>query len=132
MALYFLYLAFLRLFQLLRLQGNDATDLAVEVVMLRRVASVLRREVARPALRPFRSRPASPARTVALVVRLTKKKPNWGYRRIQEELATMDHDRPIERLGHLEAPRHRARGLVTPTKQTRSLRPKIAGAVVPI
>ncbi|MGO8871298.1 MAG: hypothetical protein ACLQPH_07820, partial [Acidimicrobiales bacterium] len=52
MALSFLYLAFLRILQLLRLQRFDDTDLAIEVVMLRHDMAVLRRQVARPALRP--------------------------------------------------------------------------------
>ncbi|MGO8869891.1 MAG: helix-turn-helix domain-containing protein [Acidimicrobiales bacterium] len=52
MALSFLYLAFLRTLQLLRLQRSDDTDLAIEVVMLRHDVAVLRRQVARPAVRP--------------------------------------------------------------------------------
>ncbi len=51
MALSFLYLAFV-LLQLLRLFGRDHGELAVEVVMLRHEVAVLRRQVARPALRP--------------------------------------------------------------------------------
>ena len=52
MALSFLYLAFLRTIQILRLQRSDDSDLAIEVVMLRHEVAVLRRQVARPALRP--------------------------------------------------------------------------------
>ena len=52
MALSFLYLAFLRVLELLRLQRCDAADLAIEVVVLRHEAAVLRRQVTRPALRP--------------------------------------------------------------------------------
>ena len=52
MALSFLYVAFLRMLQLLRLGQSDNTELAVEVVMLRHEVAVLRRQVARPSLRP--------------------------------------------------------------------------------
>ena len=52
MALSFLYVAFLRTIQILRLQRSDDSDLAIEVVMLRHEVAVLRRQVARPALRP--------------------------------------------------------------------------------
>jgi putative transposase len=52
MALSFLYLAFLRLLQLLRLSRSGQQDLVVEVVVLRHEVAVLRRQVARPALRP--------------------------------------------------------------------------------
>ena len=134
MALSFLYLAFVRVLQLFRLCRMDRQELAIEVVMLRHEVSVLRRKVARPALRaadrallaglsrflrrerrgrlfvrpetflrwhrdlvrrrwtyPRRrsGRPAVPAGTVELVIRLAKENPNWGYRRIHGELATM-------------------------------------------
>jgi transposase InsO family protein len=52
MALSFLYLAFVRILQLLRLSRRDSGDLAIEVVMLRHEVAVLRRQVARPDLRP--------------------------------------------------------------------------------
>lgn len=52
MALSFLYLAFLRTLWLVRLRRGDADDLAIEVVVLRHEVAVLRRQVARPALRP--------------------------------------------------------------------------------
>ena len=52
MALSFLYIAFVRLLQLLRLSRRREEDLAIEVVMLRHEVAVLRRQVARPALRP--------------------------------------------------------------------------------
>ena len=52
MALSFLYEAFVRVLQLCRLCRNEPQELASEVVMLRHEVSVLRREVARPALRP--------------------------------------------------------------------------------
>ncbi|MGO8872609.1 MAG: integrase core domain-containing protein [Acidimicrobiales bacterium] len=52
MALSFFYLAFLRTMQILRQQRSDDTDLAIEVVMLRLEVAVLRRQAARPALRP--------------------------------------------------------------------------------
>ena len=52
MALSFLYLAFVRLLQLVLLGHRDNEELAVEVVMLRHEVAVLRRQVARPALRP--------------------------------------------------------------------------------
>ena len=101
--------------------------------MLRHEVTVLRRQVARPALEPpdrailaglarllsrvraagtfvqpetllrwhrdlvarrwvyprRQGRPSLPAGTVALIVRLAGENPNWGYRRIQGELATM-------------------------------------------
>ena len=52
MALSFLYLAFVRTLQLFRLARGDSDELAIEVVMLRHEVAVLRRQVARPALRP--------------------------------------------------------------------------------
>ncbi len=52
MALSFLYVAFVRVLQLLRLFCLDNEELAIEVVMLRHEAAVLGRGVARPALRP--------------------------------------------------------------------------------
>ena len=51
-ALSFLYLAFVRILQLLRLSRRDGGDLAIEVVVLRHEVAVLRRQVDRPALRP--------------------------------------------------------------------------------
>ena len=53
MALSFLYLAFVRIIQLLRLSRRDCSDLTIEVVMLRHEVAVLRRQVVRPALRPL-------------------------------------------------------------------------------
>jgi len=52
MALSFLYLAFTRILQLVRLSQRDWDELAIEVVMLRHEVTVLRRQVVRPALRP--------------------------------------------------------------------------------
>ena len=133
MALSFLYLAFCRVLQLIRLIGRRDTDLAVEVVMLRHEVAVLRRQVQRLALAPADravlaglarlltrrrlghlfvqaatllgwqrdlvakhwtypharpGRPAIPKRTTDLVLRFAKENPQWGYRRIHDELAT--------------------------------------------
>jgi putative transposase len=52
MALSFLYVAFTRILQLVRLSRRDNNELAIEVVMLRHKVAVLRRQVVRPALRP--------------------------------------------------------------------------------
>jgi putative transposase len=52
MALSFLYLAFIRILQLVRLRRRDGDELAIEVVMLRHEVAVLRRQVVRPDLRP--------------------------------------------------------------------------------
>jgi len=133
MALSFLYLAFTRILQLVRLGQRDGDELAIEVVMLRHEVAVLRRQVVRPALRPSDrallaglgrlldrrrgrrffvqpetlllwhrdlvrrnwtyahrpGRPSIPAGTVAIILRLARENPTWGYRRIQGELATM-------------------------------------------
>ena len=134
MTLSFLYWAFCRILQLIRLIGRSDTDLAIEVVMLRHEVAVLRRQVHRPALQsadravmaglagllprrrlgrcfvrpetllrwhralvtkrwtyPHRrpGRPGIAKGTTALVVRLAKENPTWGYRRIHGELATM-------------------------------------------
>ena len=134
MTLSFLYRAFCRVLQFIRLIGRSDTDLAIEVVMLRHEVAVLRRQVHRPALEPadravlaglprllprqrlvrFFVQPAtllgwhrdlianrwtypmagpvdlaSPKGTTALVLRLAKDNPTWGYRRIHGELATM-------------------------------------------
>jgi len=45
MALSFVYLAFVRILQLVRLGRRDSDELAVEVVMLRRQVAVLPRQV---------------------------------------------------------------------------------------
>ncbi len=134
MALSFLYRAFCRVLQLVRLIGRRDTDLAIEVVLLRHEVAVLRRQVQRPALElPDRAvlaglarllprrrlgrffvqpatllrwhrdlvaqrwtyphgrpgRPSTARGTTALVLRLAKENPTWGYRRIHGELATM-------------------------------------------
>src|SRR5664280_2761284 len=133
MALSFLYLAFTKILQLVRLSRRDGDELAIEVVMLRHEVAVLRRQVVRPALRPSDrallaglgrlldrgrrrqffvqpetllrwhrdlirrkwtyarrpGRPSIPAGTVAIILRLARENPTWGYRRIQGELATM-------------------------------------------
>src|SRR5664280_1175947 len=52
MALSFLYLAFTRILQLVRLSWRNGDELAIEVVMLRHEVAVLRRQVVRPALEP--------------------------------------------------------------------------------
>jgi putative transposase len=133
-ALSFLYIAFVRLLQLVRLSRNGQDELTIEIVMLRHEVAVLRRQVARPALQPADravlaglsrllsiarrgrffiqpetllrwhrelvrrkwtyshrrpGRPAIPAGTVSLVLRLARENPTWGYRRIHGELATM-------------------------------------------
>jgi len=129
----FLYLAFVRVVQLVCLFGRSRNDLAIEIVILRHEVAVLRRQVDRPALRPAdrallaglsrlltrarqrgffvqpatllrwhrdlirrrwtyphrrSGRPTVPA-AAALVVRLARENPTWGYRRICGELATM-------------------------------------------
>jgi putative transposase len=134
MALSFLYRAFVRVVQLVRLSCRKDSTLAVEVVMLRHEVAVLRRQVHGPALQPADravlaglwrllprlhqgrifvqpdtllrwhrdlvakcwtyphgrpGRPAGPGGTTALILRLAKENPSWGYRRIQGELATM-------------------------------------------
>ena len=52
MALSFLYLAFVRVVQLVRLSCRTQNDLAIEIVVLRHEVAVLRRQVHRPALEP--------------------------------------------------------------------------------
>jgi transposase InsO family protein len=52
MALSFLYIAFVRILELIRLCRSGCDDLAIEVVILRHEVAVLRRQVNRPALRP--------------------------------------------------------------------------------
>ncbi len=52
MALSFLYQAFCRLLAILRRIGRERSDLAVEIAMLRHEVSLLRRQIARPALHP--------------------------------------------------------------------------------
>ncbi|HET9731998.1 MAG TPA: integrase core domain-containing protein [Acidimicrobiales bacterium] len=134
MTLSFLYRAFCRVLQLIRLVFRRDTDLAIEVVILRHEVAVLRRQVHRPALELAdravlaglarllprhrlghffvqpetllrwhrdlvakrwtypHSRPGRPGiakGTTALVLRLAKENPTWGYRRIHGELATM-------------------------------------------
>jgi len=59
----FLYRAFCRVLQLVRLARRSDTDLAIEVVMLRHEVAVLRRQVHRPMLQPAdRAVPAGLAR----------------------------------------------------------------------
>src|SRR5664279_446972 len=132
MALSFLYLAFTRILQLVRLGRRDSDELAIEIVMLRHEVAVLCRQVVRLSLRPSdrallaglgrlldrrrrgrffvqpdtllrwhrdlvrrkwtqrrrSGRPSITAGTVAIIVRLARENPTWGYRRIQGELAT--------------------------------------------
>jgi len=52
MALSFVYLAFVRILQLVLLGRRDSDELAVEIVILRHEVAVLRRQVVRPVLRP--------------------------------------------------------------------------------
>lgn len=52
MALFFLYIAFVRTLQLVRLSRGEQQDLTIEIVMLRHEVAVLRRQVARAALQP--------------------------------------------------------------------------------
>jgi putative transposase len=52
MTLSFLYRAFCRVLQLIRLTVREEADLAAEVVVLRHEVAVLRRQVHRPALEP--------------------------------------------------------------------------------
>ena len=130
----FLYRAFCRVLQLVRLARRSDTDLAIEVVMLRHEVAVLRRQVHRPMLQPAdravlaglarllprqrlgrlfvqpatllrwhralvakrwtypHGRPGRPAiakGTTALILRLAKENPTWGYRRIHGELLTL-------------------------------------------
>ncbi|MGO8871674.1 MAG: hypothetical protein ACLQPH_09800 [Acidimicrobiales bacterium] len=59
LSFFYWYLAFVRTLQLLRLHLCDDNELAVEVVMLRHEAAILRRQVQRPALEP-RDRGCSP------------------------------------------------------------------------
>ena len=52
MVLSFLYVAFVRVVQLIRLSCRAQDDLAIEIVILRHEVAVLRRQVGRPALPP--------------------------------------------------------------------------------
>ena len=52
MALDFLYRAFCHVLQIVRRLRRDRMELAVEVLMLRHEVMVLRRQIARPAIRP--------------------------------------------------------------------------------
>lgn len=102
MALSFLYIAFVRVFQLLRLERQDSAELAI-LAGLSRVISHARRQrfFVQPEtlLRWHRDlvrrrwtyvhppgRPSVPATTVSLVIRLARENPTWGYRRIHGEL----------------------------------------------
>jgi len=51
-ALSFLYVAFVRILQLLRLRREDRDELGIEVIMLRHEVLVLLRQIVRPALEP--------------------------------------------------------------------------------
>ena len=99
MALSFLYIAFVRSLQLVRLSWSEQQDLAIEVVMLRHEVAVLRRQVARPALRPVDravlaglSRLLSPARRGRFLVQpetllrwhrdLVRRKWTYSHRRL--------------------------------------------------
>jgi putative transposase len=52
MSLSFLYQAFCRVLQLVRLMGRSDEEIAIEVVMLRHEVAILRRQIHRPALEP--------------------------------------------------------------------------------
>jgi len=152
-ALSFLYIALVRLLQLVRLSRRPQQDLAVEVVMLRHDVGVLRRQVTRPALqpsdravlaglsrcisvarrgrlfvrpetllrwhrdlvrrhwtRPSRrpGRPALPAGTVSVVLRLATENPTWGYRRVQGERARMGVKLALDGMGSTPQARYRS------------------------
>jgi putative transposase len=66
----FLYVAFVRLLQVLRLPRRKRDELAIEVVMLRHELAVLRCQVGRPLLRPAdRAVPANLSRLMSKVRR---------------------------------------------------------------
>ncbi len=73
MSLSFLYLAFVRILQLLSLLRRGNGELAIEVVMLRHEVAVLRRQVTRPALRPSDR---------ALLSGLSRLLPRWRLRKL--------------------------------------------------
>jgi putative transposase len=110
-ALSFVFWSLRRLLELMVLRRRTEREKEVEILLLRHQLRVLERQVARPTLTPANrallagfgrvreqvarrwtyphrppGRPPTRAEVRALVVRLARENPSWGYRRIQGEL----------------------------------------------
>jgi transposase InsO family protein len=97
MALTFLYVAFVRVLQLLRLRRLERDELAIEVVMLRYEAAVLRRQVTPPLLQPSNR---------ALLAGLSRliSKDRRGRFFVQPETLLRWHRELVRRRGPIHAP----------------------------
>jgi hypothetical protein len=80
MALSFLYLAFVRILEVILLRSSDCDDLAIEVVMLRHEVAVLRRQVRRQS-HPYCPKTQTSPHAASSYSWISP--PNWSRRRIR-------------------------------------------------
>jgi hypothetical protein len=87
MCLRFVFLLIARLAAWLRLSRREETWKTAEILILRWHRDILRRRWAARSIRGRTGRPATRQTIRALVLRLARENPEWGYRRIHGELS---------------------------------------------
>jgi transposase len=87
MCLRFVFLLITRVASWLRLSQREETWKTAEILILRWHRDIVRRGWAARSMRGRTGRPATRSNVRALVLRLARENPEWGYRRIHGELA---------------------------------------------